>query len=144
MRNVSMPPSVRNSRPARCGSVRSEDDIGPLQVLPAPHADVRSLASIAKVQAGSRVPGVRNRISTRCFADETPMNSEDPTPIDLAAQPDFALGPHLVSPSAREIGRAGGAITLEPRVMQVLVALAQRQGQTVSRDHLIARCWAGV
>jgi TolB-like protein len=34
--------------------------------------------------------------------------------------------------------------TLEPRVMQVLVALAQADGRTVSRDTLVERCWGGV
>ena len=72
------------------------------------------------------------------------MSAPDPTPIDLASQPDFGLGPHHVSPSTREIAGAGTSVTLEPRVMQVLVALAERRGQTVSRDYLIARCWAGV
>jgi tetratricopeptide (TPR) repeat protein len=33
--------------------------------------------------------------------------------------------------------------TLEPRVMQVLVALADSRGEVVSRDELIARCWGG-
>ncbi|WP_297695100.1 hypothetical protein, partial [Phenylobacterium sp.] len=32
---------------------------------------------------------------------------------------------------------------LEPRVMQVLVALARERGEIVSRDDLIASCWAG-
>ena len=39
--------------------------------------------------------------------------------------------------------RGGASETLEPRIMQVLVALARKQGQVVSRDELIASCWEG-
>lgn len=63
--------------------------------------------------------------------------------IDLAHQPDFALGALLVSPSTREVRRDGWTERLEPRVMQVLVALSQAEGRVVSRDDLIARCWNG-
>ena len=34
--------------------------------------------------------------------------------------------------------------TLEPRVMQVLVALARVKGEILSRDDLIESCWDGV
>jgi DNA-binding winged helix-turn-helix (wHTH) protein len=63
--------------------------------------------------------------------------------IDLGHEPDFALGALRVSPSTREVMRAGWTESLEPRVMQVLVALSQVQGRVVSRDDLIARCWEG-
>jgi TolB-like protein/tetratricopeptide (TPR) repeat protein len=72
------------------------------------------------------------------------MSTEDTPPIDLAAEPSFPLGPHTVHPSTREIATGHESVTLEPRVMQVLVALAQARGATVSRDRLIARCWQGV
>jgi eukaryotic-like serine/threonine-protein kinase len=65
------------------------------------------------------------------------------TPIDLARAADFALGDSCVRPAAREVEAAAGKATLEPRVMQVLVALARQPGSVVSRDELIARCWAG-
>jgi DNA-binding winged helix-turn-helix (wHTH) protein/dienelactone hydrolase len=64
-------------------------------------------------------------------------------PIDLAREADFALGDLRVRPAAREVEAASGKATLEPRVMQVLVALARQPGSVVSRDELIARCWAG-
>ncbi|HWY64333.1 MAG TPA: winged helix-turn-helix domain-containing protein, partial [Rhizomicrobium sp.] len=48
-----------------------------------------------------------------------------------------------VSPSRLEVSRAGLHETLEPRIMQVLVALYQADGKVVSRDELIARCWEG-
>jgi TolB-like protein/DNA-binding winged helix-turn-helix (wHTH) protein len=71
----------------------------------------------------------------------------DPThalsPIDLAREPDFALGQSRVAPSTREVLRGSERELLEPRLMQVLVALFQANGRVVSRDELIARCWEG-
>ena len=64
--------------------------------------------------------------------------------IDLAREADFALGPARVSPSAREIVIAGERQVLQPRVMQVLVALARRRGEVVSRDQLVMSCWGGL
>ncbi len=63
--------------------------------------------------------------------------------IDLAHEARFALGGLEVRPSTREVVAAGRSSLVEPRVMQVLVALARRQGEVVSRDDLIASCWAG-
>lgn len=63
--------------------------------------------------------------------------------IDLAHVGDFPLGAMLVRPSVREVAYGAASETLEPRVMQVLVALAQAGGAVVSRDDLIVRCWEG-
>ncbi len=63
--------------------------------------------------------------------------------IDLAREADFPLGALQVRPAAREVEAKAGKQTLEPRVMQVLVALARRSPSVVSRDELIAKCWAG-
>jgi class 3 adenylate cyclase/tetratricopeptide (TPR) repeat protein len=63
--------------------------------------------------------------------------------IDLAYQPDFTLGRLRASPPTREIVANGVPATIEPRVMQVLVALARRRGEVVSRNDLIATCWGG-
>lgn len=63
--------------------------------------------------------------------------------IDLAHAADFTLGPLAVRPSTREIENAGAVEVLEPRVMQVLVALARAGGGIVSRDDLIQACWEG-
>ncbi|MBU1377537.1 MAG: AAA family ATPase [Alphaproteobacteria bacterium] len=61
----------------------------------------------------------------------------------LAAEPSFMLGGLDVRPTTREVISAEGSEVLEPRVMQVLVALARRQGQVVSRSELIDACWGG-
>ncbi|MBO9713662.1 winged helix-turn-helix domain-containing protein [Sphingomonas sp.] len=64
--------------------------------------------------------------------------------IDLAHAPGFALGRVAVRPGTRELVRDDGAVeVLEPRVMQVLVALARADGAIVSRDDLTRLCWEG-
>lgn len=73
------------------------------------------------------------------------MTAEDPVErrIDLAHEPDFSLGAMAVSPSAGRITLGGVEERLEPRMMQVLVALAKAEGATVSRDELVEACWEG-
>lgn len=69
---------------------------------------------------------------------------QGPTSVVLAGEPDFTLGDLQIRPSSREVVAAGGdREVLEPRVMQVLVVLARRRDQVVSRDQLIDECWAG-
>ncbi len=63
--------------------------------------------------------------------------------IDLARVAPFRLGALHVTPATRQVARGHATETLEPRVMQVLVALHQADGAVVSRDELIARCWHG-
>ena len=72
------------------------------------------------------------------------MTTADPSsPVDLAREPRFTLGAIEVRPSSREVMVASGPCVLEPRVMQVLVALVRRRGEVVSRDELIDGCWGG-
>jgi len=63
--------------------------------------------------------------------------------IDLARTPDFDLAGLTVRPSLRTVALGERKELLEPRVMQVLVALALAGGSVVSRDELVARCWGG-
>lgn len=64
--------------------------------------------------------------------------------IDLAHEPIFRLGPIEVRPALRQLARNDGSEeVLEPRVMQVLVALARADGAIVSRDDLTRSCWEG-
>ena len=65
------------------------------------------------------------------------------TPVDLAAEPDFLLGTIRVCPATGHVIAGGRAETFEPRVLLVLVALAQRRGVVVSREVLGARCGNG-
>ena len=63
--------------------------------------------------------------------------------IALSRAAAFRLGTMDVSPPTRELKREGAVETLEPRVMQVLVALYRSIGTVVSRDDLISSCWDG-
>ena len=64
--------------------------------------------------------------------------------IDLAREVNFALGKAQVRPSACEVETPSETIRLQPRVMQVLVALARADGGIVSRDLLVQSCWGGL
>jgi len=64
-------------------------------------------------------------------------------PVDLAREAAFTLGVLEIRPATREALAGETAEVLEPRVMQVLVALARRRGEVVSRDELILSCWGG-
>jgi DNA-binding winged helix-turn-helix (wHTH) protein len=68
---------------------------------------------------------------------------KSPWPIDLAHLRPFRVGSAEVRPASCEIVRGDQRETLEPRVMQVLVALAGARGDTLSRDDLIEACWEG-
>lgn len=63
--------------------------------------------------------------------------------IVLAQEPEFSLGGLKISPPKREILAGSRRETLQPRIMQVLVVLARRRGEVVSRDELIRCCWDG-
>jgi DNA-binding winged helix-turn-helix (wHTH) protein/tetratricopeptide (TPR) repeat protein len=65
-----------------------------------------------------------------------------PGSVELAHEPPFRLGILEVEPATRQLKAADRSETIEPRVMQVLVAL-YRAGGIVTRDELTQRCWAG-
>ena len=67
----------------------------------------------------------------------------DATQINLAETPDFDLGGLRVSAARRRVVSNGSDRELEPRVAQVLVALALVRPEVVSRDRLIDQCWDG-
>ena len=64
--------------------------------------------------------------------------------IDLTRESDFTLGGMEVHPTACEVVVWGERIRLQPRVMQVLVALARTGGEAVSRESLSEVCWGQV
>lgn len=66
-----------------------------------------------------------------------------PTRIDLGHEPQFDLGEVRVKPAERSVAMNGERRELQPRVMQVLVALAKARPEVVSRDRLIEQCWDG-
>ncbi|MFC2952451.1 tetratricopeptide repeat protein [Marinicaulis aureus] len=62
-------------------------------------------------------------------------NEDQDQPFDLAGR--------RVVPAFRRISYDGGTTEIEPRVMAVLLALAQRAGETVRRQELIDLVWNG-
>jgi DNA-binding winged helix-turn-helix (wHTH) protein/TolB-like protein/Tfp pilus assembly protein PilF len=54
------------------------------------------------------------------------------------------IGDWWADRTTNELGRAGETLRVEPKVMEVLMALADRAGQVVSRDELLAAVWPGV
>ena len=63
--------------------------------------------------------------------------------IQLAREPDLRIGEATLRPSSRVLDIGGERRVLEPRVTQLLVALARRDGSVLGRDDLIDLCWGG-
>lgn len=63
--------------------------------------------------------------------------------IDLARTPPFLIGALRVIPAELAVERDAQRRELQPRVLQVLVALADSRPEVVSRDRLVERCWDG-
>ncbi len=66
----------------------------------------------------------------------------DTQPIRLTEAGRFTVGGVTVTPAARTITGASERV-IEPRVMQVLVALHRHDGEVVGREALIDACWDG-
>jgi DNA-binding winged helix-turn-helix (wHTH) protein len=64
-------------------------------------------------------------------------------PIELAHEPDVRIGDAWLRPAGRILEWNGTSRTLEPRVAQLLVALARQGGSVLGRDDLIDLCWGG-
>jgi DNA-binding winged helix-turn-helix (wHTH) protein len=62
----------------------------------------------------------------------------------LAVRPEFWLGDLAINPALRTIGGPRAEASLEPKVMQVLLALADADGRVQTRDALLQRCWHGL
>lgn len=63
--------------------------------------------------------------------------------IVLAHEKSFEIGPLTVEPATRSVRRGARSEILEPRVMQVLVALGRHPCAVVTRDDLVSSCWEG-
>ena len=65
--------------------------------------------------------------------------------LDGAAGPaGLRIGEWRANPATNELTREGASVRLEPKVMDVLVRLAQRPGEVVTRDELFDAVWPGV
>ena len=67
-----------------------------------------------------------------------------PDVASLARSPDWVLGDAVIRPSLRAVQGPEGSVAVEPRVMQVLLLLAEAGGSVVSREDIHAICWGGI
>ena len=63
---------------------------------------------------------------------------------EIATQTPFRVGEWYVDPDSGHLRCEEADVKLEPKVMEVLVCLAQHQGKVVSRETLEAAAWAGM
>lgn len=61
--------------------------------------------------------------------------------MDLPEGSDFRLGGLLVEPDLNRLTRGGESVRLEPKMMDLLVLLARRAGEVVSKDDIVAGVW---
>lgn len=64
-------------------------------------------------------------------------------PIVLARERSFRIGAAEFRPATREVLTAGETSIIEPRVMQLLIALHRAQGAVVDKDQLLQSVWDG-
>ncbi|HEY2482615.1 MAG TPA: winged helix-turn-helix domain-containing protein, partial [Caulobacteraceae bacterium] len=73
------------------------------------------------------------------------VSQRDSRPVLLAHEEPVRVGALTIDPAKRRVTRDDGREDfLEPRVMQVLVALLRARGDIITRDDLLASCWGGV
>lgn len=80
------------------------------------------------------VTGGQDQVST--------FGSDNWQTINLARAADFQLASVFVRPSSGSIEANGKSLRVEPKVMEMLIALARSPRQTLSRDQLITQCWS--
>jgi TolB-like protein/DNA-binding winged helix-turn-helix (wHTH) protein len=56
---------------------------------------------------------------------------------------DFHLGEWLIEPRLNAVSRNGSTIHLQPKIMQVLVCLAEHVGEPVAKEELLGSVWRG-
>lgn len=71
------------------------------------------------------------------------MNARDESIASGPAAP-LVVGDWHVAPDLNQISRAGHSQRLEPKAVELLVYLAQRPGEVMSRDELLTALWPGV
>ena len=77
-----------------------------------------------------------NNLETTAATNCTP-----PLVSNTALQAGFHLNEYVVSPATGEVTSPNGVVTLEPKVMQVLLALVITAGEVMSAEQLFAKVW---
>jgi TolB-like protein/DNA-binding winged helix-turn-helix (wHTH) protein/tetratricopeptide (TPR) repeat protein len=60
-----------------------------------------------------------------------------------AVEGDFRLGDWLVEPRLNAVSRNGAKVRLQPKIMEVLVCLAQHAGEPVLKEKILESVWPG-
>jgi predicted ATPase/DNA-binding winged helix-turn-helix (wHTH) protein len=60
------------------------------------------------------------------------------------AEPSFSFGPYQLFPRRRLLVKTGQPLQLGGRSLEILILLAERQGDVVSKSELMARTWPGI
>ena len=63
--------------------------------------------------------------------------------MPLDTKDEFFIGEWLIQPDQYRIRGKSGVTRIEPKVMGVLICLANQTGETVSREYLLEHVWAG-
>jgi len=74
--------------------------------------------------------------------DPGPMQPVDTVSFDPHSEPLFWIGPAAVEPSLNQIRPNGRVHKVEPRVMRVLLCLAARPGEVLTREALLDAVWS--
>lgn len=72
------------------------------------------------------------------------MNAPKDSRTSPSLERGFQLGKLRIDPLEGELSGPGGCENLDPKVMDVLVLLAQHAGQLVSREEMLASIWPGM
>ena len=75
------------------------------------------------------------------WKDERAHDNSTPIATESALGGNFRIGPWFVEPSVNTVSRNGKTIRLEPKVLEVVVYLAQHPGETVAKEELIRAIW---
>ena len=71
-------------------------------------------------------------------------NKLGPSRLPLIKRPNLHIGGTFVRPSHLMLDGPSGSAQIERRMMEVLLAFADADGAVLTREDLMARCWAGV
>lgn len=71
------------------------------------------------------------------------VGKEGAPAVALAHRGDFTLANATIRPSTRTVEGPGGSLTVEPKIMQVLLVLADADRSVITREDLIRACWGG-
>ena len=61
----------------------------------------------------------------------------------VVSKPGFRIDDWLVEPDLDQVSLDGRCLRLEPKLMELLVYLAERPGQTITRDEILGAVWGG-